>query len=309
MKRLFLAYAGLFAIGSAWGSSLPMVKIAVTGGYGPTGLLAIQTFLTVIVVGAFLLLSGRWRRIPTDRAHLRLYAVVGVIGMAIPHLASLSGTAHLPAGIMSIVMSLVPIFVLPLSLMLGLEVFRPRRIVGVLMGALAITLLIAPEASLPAPGLWVWVLVGALAPLFYAVEGMYVSQSPARKAGPFVVLWMGSVLALVFALPLALVTDGLHWPAHSLGVAELAIAGSALVSVLGYAGYISLLRHTGPVFGAQVSYIVTGMGMVWAMLMLGERYSPWVWGAMAVLFLGLFMVQPRGKPLEDLTQKASTDGI
>ncbi|WP_323036165.1 DMT family transporter [Pararhodobacter sp.] len=309
MKRLFLAYAALFAIGTAWGSSMPLVKIAVGGGHVPTGIMAVQLGLTVVVVGAILGLSGRWRQIPLDAAHLRLYGVVGMIGMAIPHFASLTGTAHLPAGVMSIIMSLVPLFVLPLSLVLGLEGFRPRRLIGVLLGGVAIILLTAPEASLPAPGLWVWVLVGAVAPLFYALEGMYVSQTPARQAGPFVVLWMGSALALMIALPLAIVTGALHWPEDGLGVPELAIAGSGAVSVFGYAGYIALLRHTGPVFGAQVSYIVTGMGVVWAMLLLGERYSNWVWGALAVLFVGLFLVQPRRNPLDELRVETGDDGV
>jgi drug/metabolite transporter (DMT)-like permease len=29
------------------------------------------------------------------------------------------------------------------------------------------------------------------------------------------------------------------------------------------------------------------------MVILGERFSGWVWLAMAVMFLGLFLVQPR----------------
>jgi len=309
VKRILLAYAALFAIGTAWGSSMPMVKIAVQGGHAPTGIMAIQLMLTVVVIGGFIAFSGRWRGIPLDVGHLRLYAVVGVVGMSVPHLASLIGTANLPAGVMSIVMSLGAMFVLPLSLMLGLETFRARRMLGVLLGATAIVMLIAPAASLPEPGQWVWVLVGALAPLFYAMEGMYVSQTASRTAGPFVILWMGSILALFIAMPLAILSDGFHWPAQGLGLPELALAASGLLSVLAYAGYITLLRHTGPVFGAQVAYIVTGMGVVWAMLLLGERYSNWVWGAMALLFVALFLVQPRRNPLDDLGLEATDDGL
>jgi drug/metabolite transporter (DMT)-like permease len=33
--------------------------------------------------------------------------------------------------------------------------------------------------------------------------------------------------------------------------------------------------------------------MLWAMLLLGERFSNWIWAAMAVMLLGLFLVQPR----------------
>ena len=35
------------------------------------------------------------------------------------------------------------------------------------------------------------------------------------------------------------------------------------------------------------------MGVIWAMLILDERYSLWVWGALALLFVGLFLVHPR----------------
>ncbi|MCB1405090.1 MAG: DMT family transporter [Rhodobacteraceae bacterium] len=309
MRRIALAYAALFAIGTAWGSSMPLTKIAVNGGHHPAGIMMVQTLLTVGVIGAVLVAGGGWRRIPLDRAHLRLYAFVGIVGMAVPHLASLTGTAHLPAGVMSIIMSLVPLFVLPLSLILGLEQVRWRRIAGVLMGAVAITMLIAPQASLPAPGLWVWVLVGALAPLFYAMEGIYVSRTRAREAGAFVVLLMGSVLAASLAVPIAVFTDSLYWPPGGAGVPELAVAAGGLVSLLAYAGYIVLLRHTGPVFGAQVSYIVTGMGVIWAMLILDERYSLWVWGALALLFVGLFLVHPRRNRGHDVRLEPVDDGI
>ena len=294
MKRLVLAYAGLLLIGSAWGVSFPMVKIAVEGGYSPTGIMVLQLSMTVLGLALWQVLSGGWRRIPLDPAHLRLYAVVGVVGMAVPHLASLVGTARLPAGVMAIVMSLVPMLVLPLSLALGLETFRARRLVGVLLGATAVLMLVGPDTSLPEPGLWVWVLVGAIAPLFYAFEGMYVSHGPAQRAGPFTVLWIGSMVALVIVFPLAALGGGLQWPAAGLARAEWAIIGSEVVSVLGYAGYILVLRLTGPVFGAQVSFVVTGMGVVWSMILLGERYSLWVWGALLLLFMGLFLVQPRG---------------
>jgi len=298
MKRLVLAYAGLFLIGSAWGSSFPLVKIAIEAGYTAIGIMVLQLSMTVLGFAIWQVLRGGWRRIPVDAVHLRLYLMVGLVGMSVPHLASMAATGHLPAGVMAIVMSLVPMLVLPLSLALGLETFRARRLIGVLLGAAAVLMLVGPETSLPDPGLWLWVLIGAIAPLFYAFEGIYVSRAKAQQAGPFTVLWIGSCVALAIIFPLAAVTGGLQWPDAGLGRAEWAIIGSEVVSVLAYAGYILMLRLTGPVFGAQVSYVVTGMGIVWSMVLLGERYSLWIWGALLVLFVGLFLVQPRGATKE-----------
>ena len=54
-----------------------------------------------------------------------------------------------------------------------------------------------------------------------------------------------------------------------------------------------IVGRGGPVFAAQVSYVVTGFGVVWSMLLLGESYSLWIWAALAAIFTGLFLTQPR----------------
>ena len=55
------------------------------------------------------------------------------------------------------------------------------------------------------------------------------------------------------------------------------------------------LGQAGAVFAAQVSYLVTAFGVIWAKFLLNETYSAWIWLAMAVIFVGLFLVQPRPK--------------
>jgi drug/metabolite transporter (DMT)-like permease len=108
-------YAGLLACGAAWGMTTPMIKIATQAGHGALAIALWQIALTVLVLGLYLLLSGGLRGLPTDGPALRLYAVFGLLGMALPQWASFTGTTHRPAGIMSIVVSLVPIFAMPLA--------------------------------------------------------------------------------------------------------------------------------------------------------------------------------------------------
>jgi len=287
------AYLALLAIGAAWGVTTPLVKTATLAGHGALGISLWQVALNLVVLGVFLGFRGQIRRLPMDAASVRLYLVFGLLGIALPQWASFTGTTHLPAGVMSIVISLVPVFSLPLALALGTERFSARRLAGVALGALAIILLIAPGASLPEAGLWGWVLVGALAPLFYAFEGAYVAGSTARGASALQVLWAGSVVAFVAVLPLSALFGGFISPLEGIGLGEAAILAAGLLSMAAFAGYIALLRHAGAVFGAQVAYTVTGSGVIWAMVILGERYSPGVWAALAALFVGIFLVQPR----------------
>ncbi|MCC5970652.1 MAG: DMT family transporter [Pararhodobacter sp.] len=293
MIRAALPYLALLTIGSAWGLTTPLIKIASTAGHGALGIALWSSGISLLFLGAYLAFRGQVRRLPLDPASLRLYVAVGLLGIALPQWASFTGTAHLPAGIMSIIISLGPVFTLPLALSLGMEQFSGRRLAGVALGALAIVLLIAPGASLPAPGLWVWVLVGALAPLFYAFEGVFVAGSPARGANPVQVLWAGSAVALVVLVPLAVVFGGFRSPLAGIGAGEAAVIVAGLLAMAAFVGYIALLRSAGAVFGAQVAYTVTGSGVIWAMILLGERYSIWVWLALGTLFVGLFLVQPR----------------
>ncbi len=287
------AYATLLVIGATWGLTTPLIKMATGAGHEAPGIALWHVALNLVLMGGFLALTGRLRGLPRDTASLRLYAVFGLFGIALPQWASYSATTHLPAGITSIVVSLVPILALPLALAIGTERFSTRRLTGVLLGAAAIVLIAAPGAgSLPAPELWVWVLVAALAPLFYAVEGAVVSASRAPGADPFQLLWGASLVALIVLVPINLILGSATSPlTRPAGFAPLIAAG--VLSMAAFTGYIFVLRRCGAVFGAQVAYLVTGAGVIWAMVLLGERYPPVVWLALALLFAGLFMVQPR----------------
>jgi drug/metabolite transporter (DMT)-like permease len=100
-------------------------------------------------------------------------------------------------------------------------------------------------------------------------------------------------LALIIALPLALLSG--HWidPLRPWGAPELAISLSSVLHVAAYVGYVWLVGVSGAVFAAQLAYLVTGFGVVWSMLLLGESYAATVWAAMALILVGLALVQPR----------------
>jgi drug/metabolite transporter (DMT)-like permease len=70
---------------------------------------------------------------------------------------------------------------------------------------------------------------------------------------------------------------------------------SSLVHVVVYAGYMWLVGRAGSVFAVQVSYLVTGFGLIWAKIILSETYAPTLWIALAMMFAGLYLVQPRPK--------------
>ena len=291
MNSRFVPLAALVVMGAGWGLTQPLTKIAVSTGHKHFGLIFWQLVFSGVILLAMTLLRGR--RLPDLRSYFWPFVVIALVGTVIPNSTSYSAAVHLPAGVMSIVISLVPMFALPLALAVGQEQFSIIRMSGVGLGALAMVLLIAPTASLSGEGLGFWVLIAAVGPLMYAIEGIWVAGRRGMGLDPVDLLLGASIVGAAFALPLALATGQFVDLTQTWAAPEYALLGSSAIHALVYALYVWLVGRAGAVFASQVSYLVTGFGIIWAMLLLGEGYSPWVWAAVVALFAGLFLVRPR----------------
>lgn len=288
------AQLGLLAVmGAGWGLTQPLSKIAVSTGHGHFGLIFWQLVIGVIVMAGLALRRGGG--LPLHPGALRTYLIIALIGTVIPNSASFQAIAHIPSGVASIVLSLVPLMAFPIALALRLDRWSMRRMAGLMAGLGGVLLLTLPEASLPDPAMLVWVAVAMIAALCYAFEGNYVACWGTAGADAVQVLFGASLTGAVLTLPLALGSGQFIDPFAPWGAPEWALVAASVIHVLAYAGYVWLVGQAGPVFTAQVGYLVTGFGVVWAMLLLGERYSPFIWAAMGLILLGVFMVQPRRK--------------
>jgi drug/metabolite transporter (DMT)-like permease len=155
-----------------------------------------------------------------------------------------------------------------------------------------------PEASLPERTMIAFLPLALIAPFCYACEGNIVARWGTAGLDPFQVLFGASAIGTVIALPLALWSGQFIVPKSPFILADFTMLLSSVVHVLVYAGYVWLIAQAGSVFAGQVSYVVTGSGVFWAMLLLGETYSLWIWLALAFMAVGLSLVQPRVAEIE-----------
>lgn len=291
-----LLTVALFAIGVAWGSTMPLTKIAVSTGHQPLGLIVWQMLTGAIALGVISALRRRWPK-PTPSV-FRHFLIIALLGTIVPNSFSYMAAAQLPAGIMSIAIATIPMFALAIAIIIRLERFVLHRLAGVLLGAVAVILLVGPETSLPDPTKAVFVLVALVAPFCYGLEGNYIAKFAPRAVDPIGTLFGASVLGVVIAVPLAVATGSwvdlrLPW-----GPPEKALIISSLFHVVAYTGYVWLVSVAGSVFSSQISYIVTLAGVVLSMAFLGESYSGWVWVALALMIGGLALVRPHRPPEE-----------
>ena len=289
MSRL-IPFAWLLFIGVSWGMTQPLTKIAVSGGYQPLGMIFWQMLISVLVLGVINML--RRRPLPLDRRVIGFYIAFALIGTVIPNAASYKAYTVLPSGIMSLLLSLIPMMAFPIALIFGLDRFSIKRMAGLSLGLFAILMIIGVPDALPNAGMLAFIPLGLIPSLMYAFEGNFVARFGTGGAGPLQLLLGASIAGVVITGPIAVGTGQWINPIHVWGIADFALIASALIHTLVYTLYVMIVRNYGPVFSVQVSYVVTASGLGWAMLILGERYSGPIWLALVVMFVGIYLVSP-----------------
>ncbi|WP_431300727.1 DMT family transporter [Tabrizicola sp. BL-A-41-H6] len=286
-ERLFFV-AVLVVLGVGWGSTQSLGKMATATGHQPFGLIFWQLVVGAIVLGIVSLV--RRRGMVFTREAMTFYAVVATIGTLIPNATFYAAVVHLPAGIMSILISTVPLIAFPMALALGLDRFSALRLGGLLLGLAGVALIANPGGGV---GVSLgWVMVAMIGPLFYAMEANYVASRGTAGMDAVQAMFGVCVVGMVMAAPIAWGTGQWVDP-FPMGRAEGALVISSVVHALVYSSYVWLASRAGSVFASQCSYLVTASGVLWAMILLGERFSPLVWVALVVMLAGVALVQPR----------------
>jgi drug/metabolite transporter (DMT)-like permease len=289
MGRL-AAFAALMGFGAAWGLTMPLIRVAVSTGHQPLGLIVWQQAIMLALLVPLMRATGQ--PLPRLRGNLALFLVVAGFGSVLPGYFTFLTAVDLPAGIRSIIVALVPMFVLPMALAMGFERPDGWRLLGVLLGGASMALICLPGARVTGTiGLGV-ILLAMISPLCYGVEANYLAWRGNGGLHPFQLLLGAAAFGLALSVPLAVASGQLGWP-RTLGPAEWALLGAGVLNVLAYSGYVWLVAEAGSVFASQIAYLVTGFGVVWSSILLGERYSPLVWAAFAVMLAAIALVQPR----------------
>lgn len=289
----FFPYALILIAGIVWGGTFSLTLIATADGAHPLALIAWQVVITAFIFAGFCLLRG----IPFFRfKNIRHYFVIAVVAVTLPNIAYYYAAPHLSAGILSITVASVPLLTYALMLGLRFEAVVAKRLLGIVLGMIAILLLVLPDHGLSSADANFWVLLVVLGSGLYAVENVYVEKEVDPAISVYELLCGANVVAICLQFPLVMLL-GVAEPASWLMTkAGLALLGITLSSALAYTLYMTTIRLAGSVFASQCAYLVTISGVVWGIVLFAEEHSIWVWSSVAVMLLGLALVTPTKKP-------------
>lgn len=286
----FLPWGFIFFAGTIWGLSFSLGKIAVEAGLAPLGITLFQTIVSAGLLFIVCLIRGR--PLFAIISNIRFVLLIAMLGAVIPGPILYIATDHLQAGILAITIAFIPMMTYGISIPLGYEKFNPVRVMGLIMGVIAIMLISLPENSLPDPSAIPWVLFAMLSVIFYTAENIILAARSAADLGPIRLALGMNAVAMVIIAPVVFWMDAFAWPSLAMTEVDLALAGLGLISVLAYTMFIYAVSLYGPVFASQTGYIVTLTGVLWGIWIFGESHSIWVWAALAAMIVGLLLVKP-----------------
>jgi drug/metabolite transporter (DMT)-like permease len=277
----------LIYLGGSWGLYFSLLKIAVLSGISYTGIIALTTGGVCIGMIAIALLR---RRPPGFEArHHRYYAIAALTGYLLPILAEVLVIGHMPAGMLTLIVSVAPIATLAIAAGMKTDRVDAARIAGMLIGSVAIFAILLPDAHLSAGIDWRWLMLAAIVPLAYALYHNYIALAWPEGSDSFQLACGESVYAVLLLLPLTLLTwdwqDLQAWnDGHS------AILVMALIALVDVYIYFELIRIKGPIYCSHANYFMVVSGVLWGILLFGERHGPLLWVSAALLLVSLYLV-------------------
>ena len=166
---------------------------------------------------------------------------------------------------------------------------------GIVCGVLGMLLIVLPDTSLPDRSAVGWVLIGFAACSCYAIQSVYIAKRTPAHIDTFqmaagTMLCGGGVL-----LPIAIATDTVLAPWPLTDPVVLGLVGVGAINCVAILIFFWLIKAAGPVFAVQTGMTTILAGVIFGYVLFDERLSLWVWAAIALMAIGVMLVQPRAK--------------
>ena len=280
-RRGWALFAAMSVI---WGIPYLLIKVADGGVEVPVLVLA------RVGIGAALLLpvAVRRRQLGTLRPHWRWLAAFAVVEIITPWLLLSEAERRLPSSTTGLLVASVPIVVVVLGRLTGgTDRLTAVRWAGLLAGLGGVALLAGPTI---AGGDLLSVAEVLLVAVCYATGPLIAS----RKLGDLPPLEMTAVclgFAAVVYAPLAALT----WPSAvpSWQVLAALAALAVICTAAAFPIFFQLIAEVGPARASVITYINPAVAVTLGVVVLGERFTPAMAGAFA-LILGGSVLATRG---------------
>ena len=292
--RTFRGGLILIACGVLWGLVVPLAKMASSVEANPVGLAILIDALGAVLCIGISMKRGTMPRLGSlGRGDFSFILQFAIISAVLNQVLVYWMASQLPAFIVSIVIVLEGFFVFLFAALMRTERPSVKRFLGLGLGLAGIAVILLFGMPVDTTASWIWIGVALLIPVTYAAEDIFIAER--RPAGIDTIALFGLVqgVSVIILIPIAAVSDGFVPPELLLGQTGLIVVVMAAAANLAMLLFMLLVTTTGAVFASQTAYASTAAGIGWSMLLLGESVPILTWGALALVIVGLVMVEPK----------------
>ena len=282
----------LVLLSMLWGGSYFFVEIALTE-WSPLLIVGVRVVIASVVIWGIVLAAGL--PVPRSLSAWAAFFWMGLLNNIVPFLLIVWGQKEIESGLAGILTAAAPIFsVIVAGVWLKDEPVTRPRLFGAVLGLIGVAVLIGPKA-LAGVDVNLLAQVAVLgAALSYAFAGVYARRFTRMKIDPIVAasgqLLMSSfimiLLVLAFDSPSELMASSARvW----ITVIVMAVFSTALAYIL----YFRLLASSGATNAILVTLLIPVTAILLGALFLDERLQWLHFLGMAVIALGLSVIDGR----------------
>jgi drug/metabolite transporter (DMT)-like permease len=280
----------VIAAGAVFGLAPAIGRISALHGLPPLGVVFWANVVAAAGCLGLAVLSGGVPRL--TRADLRFLLAWAVVLGCLYQSATAIVAAHVEASTISLVASTRGFLVFLLAALLALEAPSLRRFAGLGAGFIAVAVVLSTQGWTENGTSLAWLLAALSLPALLAVHTLLMAW---RSTTVGVTAAVGIMMAFsaVMLLPVTAARGEFLVPWHTGPAAIWIILALAASTACGLVLGLRLVTDAGPVFAGQMAYSQALAGILWGVVLIGETVPPLVWGAIAVVIAGFWLVTPR----------------
>ena len=278
-SRYFLQ---LVALSALWGSSFMLTRYAAPT-LGPNMLAALRMGMATVALGCIMrALRQRW---PLE--HWRELVLLGLLAVAGPHVLFSWAALQMPAGYAALLYVTSVFFGAIASAWMKEEVLTAPKLLGCLLGFAGVALVVRLGPVQATPALVQAALMATLGAAMSGASTPLLKRAITRMeplaitAGMHALSFLMLLPGAVYDLPQSRFTAD--------ALAAVALMGTATSGVAWWM-YARLMRHVSPLAALSSTFMITGFGVLWAVVFLHEEVGPGLYSGGALILISCAVV-------------------
>lgn len=277
-----LPYLQLVALSALWGTSFMFTRFAAPL-LGPNLLAALRMGMAAIALACIM----RWLRLPWPMAHWRELALLALLGVAAPHAMFAWSALYMPAGYAALLYVSAVLFGALASAWMKEEALTRSKLAGCLLGIVGAALVVQLGPIEPTPRLMLAVLITVIGAAVSGISTPMLKRAVSRME-PLAITAAMHAFAFLMLLPGALFE--LPRARFDLNALAAVFVMGTFTSGVAWWMYARLMRHLSPLAGLSSTFMITGFGVLWAVVFLDEKVDHGLYLGGALLLLSSLLV-------------------